>query len=87
MIFLIFGVRGGKWPDQVLLGGGLKLYLPICVVSGGLDMPSSMYNTIMAMKCISEVFFGVKISSTHYQVAVLVTNSWFVYIFICKQSA
>ena len=45
----------------------LTLYVPICLVDDGLDMPSSIYDLIRAIKCVSVVFFWVKTSSTHNQ--------------------
>ena len=49
----------------------LKLYLPDCLVEDGLDMPSSIYDSI---KHVSVMSFCMTTSSTHYQGAVLLTN-------------
>ena len=46
----------------------LKLYFPICLVDDGLDMPSSIYVSIKAIKCASDsnqcFFLGENINTT-----------------------
>ena len=46
--------------------------MPIVLVDDGLDMPSSIYDSIKAITHGSVVFFWVKTASTHYQGAVFV---------------
>ena len=45
----------------------------MCLVGDGLDMPSSIYDSVRAIKRVSVVFFWVKIS-TCYQGAALSTD-------------
>ena len=59
-----------------------KLYLPIFLVDDVLDMPSGIYDSIWDVLLL---FVWVKTLSTHYQGAVLLTKSLFVYIFIHTQ--
>ena len=56
-----------------------KIYLPICLVDDGLDMPSSIYDSLRAITR----FLLVKTSSTHHLCFV---DTMTFYVFICKQS-
>ena len=62
----------------------LKLYLLICLVDDGLEMPSSIYDPIRTVKRVIVVFIGVKTLSTHYQGDALLLKWLFVYVFIHK---
>ena len=55
-------------------------------VIDGLDISSSIYDSIRAIKHVSVMSFSVKTPSTHYQRTVLLTRWLFVYVFIHKQS-
>ena len=54
--------------------------MPICLVDNGLDMLSSICDSMQAITCVSVVFFWVKTPSTHYQGAVLLIQWLFVFV-------
>ena len=64
----------------------LKLYLSICLIDDGWDIPSWICDSIRAIKHVLVMFFWVKTSSTHYEGAVLLTKWLFIYVLIHKQS-
>ena len=75
----------GYWNTSTILAKAAKLILPISWVDYGLDIPSSIYDSVRAITCVSVVFFWMK-TEHNYQGPVLLTTLLFVHMSESKQS-